>query len=171
MGQVSVIYGAILGSRWSIDDPWRLQKLNSTVLEQLPTTDDWPFLTRSMFALPCMPTEIGHYRQQVIHFGASFKGIEWEWERWLLKFETLLTQVFWDEVLLHLHTEAIGHYNYHYQSIFSPDFYKQAHPIPNQKWQLLGGPRYFDENAECLKQDGKTWHYLNGEWKMLETAD
>lgn len=169
MGQISIAYGAILGSRWSTTEPTLLQIRNLKVIEQLPSTDTWPFLTREMFALAGTNPESGHYRQQVIHFGASFKCLEWEWAEWLGKFEDLLSKLFWDEVMLHLHTEAIGHYDYYYESLIPLSFYAQTPFTPNQEWQLIGGPRYFDyhDHAKCLEQDGKTWRYSKGEWSLV----
>ena len=166
MGQVSVVYGVILGLEWKIADRGYLQRLNQTAIEQLPKTDDWPFLTRSLFSIAGDTPETGHYRRQCIHFGASFKGLEWEWDRWLVKFESLLSQLFWDEVLLHLYTEAVGHYDYQYKAIYPLSFYNEMRPIPSQEWQFAGGPRVFDEEAKWVEECEQTWQYLYGQWQL-----
>ena len=75
------------------------------VLNRLSTTDDWPPLVRGMFALPAA-WPVGTYRQQVIHFGGSFKdesiGLG---TLWVGKFEGLLRQLYWLTAVVHVETE------------------------------------------------------------------
>lgn len=79
MGHESLVYGCIVGARWKVTDMRRLQQLNRAEIATLPETDEWPFLTRSMFDIPGDEPEDGTYRNQLIHFGATFKAIEWDW--------------------------------------------------------------------------------------------
>jgi hypothetical protein len=61
-------------------------------LAQLPTAsgaDTWPYLTRSMFSI----TDDPRYREDVLHFGASFKDILSGWGDWERKFEKLLIRL------------------------------------------------------------------------------
>lgn len=71
MGHEVIIYGAI-ECAWHFDQMQLQQSHNKSVLGNLPTTDEWPWLTRSMFTLPdCYPQ--GIYQTPVIHFGLSMK--------------------------------------------------------------------------------------------------
>jgi hypothetical protein len=157
MGMESVVYGFIQGPRWPHQevhhgDP-RLeinQKLrnkvhqNLSAISMLPENDDeWPFLSRCMFS-SSTPSFQTTYKSQIIHFGASFKNIEWEWEEWLTKFEALLHTMYWDEVRLHLISEMFNS-SFHYawkddneERAISPD-----HPDPVTHWTFSGEPRTF----------------------------
>src|SRR5437879_1072813 len=97
MGHESTVYGVIIGATYKSTDYRRLQRLNRQVIDALPETDDWPFLTRGMFSINGERPEDGTYRCHTIHFAATFKSIEWEWEEWLTKFENLLSKLFWFE--------------------------------------------------------------------------
>lgn len=106
MGHESTVYGGIVSPQWKGEDSERLQRHNQAIVLALPEHDTWPFLTRPMFAFAGTTVEGGRYRSQIIHFGATLKAVEWEWDAWLEKFERLLTQLFWHDVYLHLRTES-----------------------------------------------------------------
>lgn len=164
MGHESILYGAIVGSEWKITHPYRLHQFNEQVIKNLPTHDSWPFLTRPMFTLPAGGVVNGVYRSQLIHFGGTFKAIEWEWAEWLTKFEALLSQLYWDVVYLHLYTEGtVGNYHYHYQALDKlPCFFETEPPMPSQKWRFSGGPRQFNTAEEV---EIPCWLYQNGQWQ------
>lgn len=150
MGHISVVYGIIVGERWHIKDTYRLHRLNVQVIETLPESDDWPFLTRDMFsiALAGSPDAFvqGIYRAQPIHFGATFKEIEWNWDEWLVKFEALLLRLYWNEVYLHLRTQGtVGDYDYVYSALNTSErFHSNEPPLPVNMWEFTGGQRKFD---------------------------
>ena len=107
MGHEAIIYGRIEGVAWRSDRYRLLQGRNSAVLARLPEDDPWPALVRGMFSLP-VPWPTGTYRQQVIHFGGSFKdepGDTAAWAAWVGKFEGLLRQLCWLTAVVHLETE------------------------------------------------------------------
>jgi hypothetical protein len=168
MGHESIVYGAIVGSSWKISEPDRLQRLNQQVIAGLPETDDWPFLTRAMFACAGDSVLTGRYRSQPIFFGATFKAVEWEWDQWLAKFEQLLARLFWDEVYLHLRTEAtVGDYVYVYRADTDDQFYQREPPLPISAWTFSGGPRAFDFNAASEAGAAEqTWRYAAGVWQL-----
>jgi hypothetical protein len=71
MGHQVIIYGMIECP--AAGDHLRpLKKHNETVISGLPAEDQWPWLTRSMFALPGNWPQ-GTYLEQIIHFGLSMK--------------------------------------------------------------------------------------------------
>jgi hypothetical protein len=168
MGHESIVYGVIVGSRWKLTDSDRLQRLNQQVIATLPETDDWPFLTRAMFALAGESVQTGRYRSQPIFFGATFKAIEWEWDQWLAKFELLLLRLFWDEVYLHLRTEAtVGDYDYVYRAAKDEQFYEHEPPMPISAWTFSGGPRAFDYNGVIDEHAAEQlWRFADGVWTL-----
>jgi hypothetical protein len=144
MGFESIIYGRIDGPTWRPHDYRKLQRLNREVIDALPETDDWPFLTRSMFAVPGEEPEQGTYRSQVIHFGASLKEVEQDWEAWLAKFEALLSRLYWYSAKLHLEAEHGGDHQYEWLIEQDQiDRWLQDPPHPVSRWKFQGGPRVF----------------------------
>lgn len=167
MGMESVVYGFIQGPHWPHEDAHNYdpgqelnqlqrrymeidQKLREKVrfnlhaISTLPEDDAWPFLSRAMFSSSTHSIQTT-YKSQIIHFGASFKQIEWDWEEWLTKFEALLRKMYWDEIHLHLLAEWLNFSPIHYiwkdeGQATSPD-----HPHPVARWTFLGGPRSFHE--------------------------
>ena len=142
MGSESIIYGIIEGATWRSDDFRRLHRLNRQILDQaLPMTDEWPFLTRGMFSIPGEECHEGTYRTQVIHFGASIKDAEEEWDNWVVKFEVLLSRLYWTSALVHLHSEVGG--SRRYEWVIDPDQIDRFlcdPPLPIAKWTRKGGP-------------------------------
>src|SRR5262249_32644835 len=140
MGMESIVYGRIEGASYRGNNYRRLQDLNRAVIESLPEEDDWPFLTRHLFALPGPWPHGGLYRCQVIHFGGSFKGLEDDWRRWRDKFEALLRRLYWFSVRLHLETEARGRYEFAWlpdQAALDAMFTTDT-PSPVSSWTFTG---------------------------------
>lgn len=161
MGHESVVYGCIVGAGWKIHDRDRLHRMNATVIRSLPPDDEWPFLTRAMFT--CAEgggVSQGVYKSLPLHFGATLKAVEWEWEEWLTKFERLLGQLFWTEAFLHLRTEAtVGHHDYTYAAVDSKRLYEDP-PAPPSVWTLKGGPRTFDSSS--AGHTPESWIFQDG---------
>jgi hypothetical protein len=101
MGHELLIYGMIEGAsyRQGTNEYRLLQDRNADRIGRLlaPEQDSWPWLNRSMFALPG-PWPHGTYRRQVIHFGVSIKddpdgrtvlGL------WMSKLEGVLRDLYW----------------------------------------------------------------------------
>lgn len=140
MGHESFVYGLIVGSYRNPTDAAH----NHAVVAQLPLDDASPFVGRSLFARPGRTTVNDTYRTEVIHFGASYSAVEWEWPIWLAKFEAVLAQLVWHEVWVHLRTDLVGDYTYHYQPEprgERPWLHDPRDPGP--QWRLTGGPRDF----------------------------
>ena len=125
MGQQSIVYGKIVGSRFNYggntnlnNDPQLYSKLNRLVIDQLPATDEYPQLTREMFNLPSLSS----YKNQILVFGASFKNLEGEWVDWVVKFENLLRKLYWDEAVVHLDMELYGERTFRWKNKNEPAF-------------------------------------------------
>ncbi len=116
MESESIVYGCIRD--WpSADREQRLSRRasNQRVLAQLPQGDAWPFLGREMFSF-CAGEGEGLYQTQVIHFGASYQAIEYEWSLWVQEFETLLKRLYWANAVVHLETELNGVHTFRWES-------------------------------------------------------
>lgn len=113
MDNESVVYGCIkhlpLGSELQAASSC---KHNRTVIAGLPSADGWPFLCRDMFSVPGPDLFTGQYHTQVIHFGMSYRSVEYEWDQWLAKFEDLLKQMYWINAVVHLETAFSGHHTF-----------------------------------------------------------
>ncbi|PTU77081.1 hypothetical protein DBO86_21905 [Pseudomonas indoloxydans] len=116
MESESIVYGCIRD--WPSDDP-ELRRLrretNHGVLAELPAGELWPFLGREMFSF-CEAPGAGLYQTQVIHFGASYGAIEYEWNLWIEAFEALLKRLYWASAVVHLETELNGTHTFRWES-------------------------------------------------------
>jgi hypothetical protein len=112
----SIVYGCIRD--WPSDSPaqTRLRRqINRQMLDGLPAGEAWPFLGREMFACCQQPGE-GLYQTQVIHFGASYRAVEYEWNLWVEQFEALLKRLYWASAVVHLETELSGTHTFRWES-------------------------------------------------------
>jgi hypothetical protein len=112
----SIVYGCIRD--WPSDSPAesRLRReINRQVLDDLPAGDAWSFLGREMFACCEQPGD-GLYQTQVIHFGASYRTVEYEWSLWIKQFEALLKRLYWASAVVHLETELNGTHTFRWES-------------------------------------------------------
>lgn len=113
--QESIVYGCIKDISGSYQDPER-RRVNADAMGGLPDADDWPFLCRDMFSEPVAANTLSHYHTDVMHFGASYKAVEYEWELWLAKFEDLLSRMYWVSATVHLETELSGTHTFTWES-------------------------------------------------------
>lgn len=110
----SILYGSIRG--WPSSDPdecGQRRAVNRRALNRLPQGDGWPFIGREMFS--CCAEE-GLYQTQVIHFGASYRAIEYEWALWVRHFEALLHELYWTSAVVHLETELNGTHTFRWET-------------------------------------------------------
>jgi len=139
MGHQTILYGFIEGSTYKPGDDYRkLQKLNESIIEQIPEEDEYPFLTKSMFSYPDSEPTRGTYRAKIIHFGGTQKGLMWnEVPVWVDKFEKLLSELYWFEAVAHIWTDYVdGCYMYWWNADDSIiESYRNSKPIPTNKWK------------------------------------
>jgi hypothetical protein len=115
MDQESIVYGCIKDVANLAGDVTR-RRNNRDILLSLPRADAWPFLCQEMFAIPQVEVGQGNYQTEVMHFGASYQAVEYEWEQWLSKFEALLSQMYWVSATVHLETELSGTHTFVWES-------------------------------------------------------
>lgn len=110
MSQESVVYGCIRDMVFTanMEETRRRREVNRGVLLALPSIEDWPLLSREMFAVPPQALVVDDLHTDVVPFGSSYKGVEYEWERWLHHFEEILRQMYWVSATVHLETEFNG---------------------------------------------------------------
>ena len=110
MNQESIVYGCIKDVLMS-HSPQEVEEhreRNRYVMMSLPSIEEWPLLSREMFALPVQVTDLDEAHTDVMHFGSSYKAVEHEWQSWLNKFEEMLKQMYWVSATVHLETEFNG---------------------------------------------------------------
>jgi len=112
MEQESIVYGCIKDAFY--DDERRRQ--NRSAMISLPKAEDWPYLSQEMFSIPRMEVNDDSYLTDVIHFGASYKAIEYEWAQWMDRFESLLDKMYWVSAVVHLETELTGTHTFNWES-------------------------------------------------------
>ena len=113
MGMTTTLYGCIIeNGLLDIPSQKQIYAHNAEIINSLPVHDNWPPLTRNMFAITdniaFSENDIGPnyaYNGRIIHFGGNFKSIELEWAEWRIKFEELLSKLLWLEATVHLQTE------------------------------------------------------------------
>lgn len=115
MDQESIVYGCIKDAVGFNGDTQR-RSINRTAMLSLPKADDWPFLCQEMFAIPQLKVGQGNYQTEVMHFGASYKAVEYEWEQWIAKFEELLSCMYWVSATVHLETELSGTHTFTWEA-------------------------------------------------------
>jgi hypothetical protein len=137
VSHISIVYGCIEGATYYADSS-RYYRMNAELIAALPETDEWPYLTRDLFAVP---RDEHMFATQVVTFGASYNLVEWVWDVWLAKFEGLLRQMYWDAVHVHLRTELVGNHHYQWVPTGVGDL-----PGPVTVWEFTGGPRDFKDH-------------------------
>lgn len=66
--------------------------------------DAWPFLTSAMFSYTVAP----QYRDEIVHFAASYKDILGAWPEWSSKFESLLSRLSFTQAKVLIEDEYFG---------------------------------------------------------------
>lgn len=115
LDQESIVYGCIKDfptEAWGSEH----RRVNRQAMLSLPEAADWPYLSREMFSMPRIEISNDSFLTEVIHFGASYKAIEYEWNEWMQKFETLLDSMYWVSAIVHLETELTGAHTFTWES-------------------------------------------------------
>ncbi|WP_421683872.1 hypothetical protein HKW98_05390 [Stutzerimonas urumqiensis] len=116
MSAESIVYGCI--HDWPSAEPGesaRRRTSNRRVIDALPQADGWTFIGRDMFGCAGAP-DAGLYQTQIIHFGASYRQVEYEWSLWVAEFEQLLRRLYWTRAVVHLQTELSGTHTFRWEA-------------------------------------------------------
>lgn len=116
MDQETIVYGCIKDISCEQLDANRRRNNRQAMLE-LPNADEWPYLCREMFSLPRVEVGLDSYLTEVMHFGASYKAIEYEWAEWMRHFERLLNNLYWVSATVHMETELSGVHTFTWESL------------------------------------------------------
>lgn len=116
MDQESIVYGCIKDVALYHEQAER-RRVNREAMLALPDVEDGQFLTRAMFAIPALDTPTGNYQTEVMHFGASYRAVEYEWDEWIRAFEDLLRKMYWVSATVHLETELNGIHTFSWTSL------------------------------------------------------
>lgn len=112
----SVVYGCIRD--WPMQD-FDQQQLrvshNRQVLARLPHVETWSLLSQEMFSVSERPDQLSP-TGPVIHFAASYRSVEYEWDTWVQQFEALLKRLYWSTAMVHLEAENHGSHRFSWQS-------------------------------------------------------
>ncbi len=119
----SVVYGCIKDV--ALVDITEHRRSNREAMLALPSAESWSLLNREMFALPESAMADSNLSTEVMHFGASYQGVEHEWKYWLEQFEALLRKMYWVSATVHLDTEMSGLHSFVFETASA------AH-VPNQ---------------------------------------
>ena len=115
MDQESIVYGCIKDGASRIGNAERI-RINREAMLSLPHADEWPFLSQEMFSIPQIEMPTSSYQTEVMHFGASYKAVEYEWDQWIAQFEALLSKMYWVSATVHLETELSGTHTFTWES-------------------------------------------------------
>lgn len=137
------IYGCIVEYGLATKElNYKINSHNQDTLNELSIVDEWPPLTRNMFAITNdveEGTSLYTYSGRLIHFGANFKSIEYEWEEWKNKFEDLLCKLYWVEAEVHFVTEYAGVQTFEWRVDLKKWCIKDGlTPIKKEYWDFQG---------------------------------
>lgn len=119
----SVVYGCITDV--ALVDISEHRRSNREAMLELPSAESWTLVNREMFSLPEKTTTDINLSTEVMHFGASYQGVEHEWKYWLEQFENLLRKMYWVSATVHLETEMSGLHSFVFET-------SDAAHVPNQ---------------------------------------
>lgn len=118
MAQESIVYGCIRDELYVQDSEQavRRREINRAALARLPSVEEWPLLAREMFTAPPGSIALEGPQTDVVAFGSAYRGVEYEWEQWIERFEALLAEMYWVTATIHLETELSGTHTFTWSS-------------------------------------------------------
>jgi hypothetical protein len=125
------------GYGWQKEDQ-RIFRHNRRVIAHLPLTDDeWPYVTRRMFSMLPLWTEMNksvpQYQDQLIHFAASYKNMYSIEDEWFIKFEKTLAQLCWLDAVV-INGFSNDEYRWKAESTTYLGQYTRQPPVPPSRW-------------------------------------
>ena len=125
MGMVSRLYGYI-EEAWPganaggdskkmqllVDQSRRIERHNEAILQALPIIDEWPPISRHMFAYAPPDVQMITYKNRLIHFAASLKEVDGDIGQWIEKFEHLLRSLYWESAVVHFEAAYEGEHRF-----------------------------------------------------------
>jgi len=133
-----LLHGYIAGpSTYTSNNFEQVHAINKARLAQLPETEEFPYLTRGMFALTTGSRTNSFY--EMMHFAASIKNLDnCDIKDWVAKFEALLATLVWYEARVQLEIEIDGTYTYSWSASKEGIAHAQAQePSPVKSWSFV----------------------------------
>lgn len=123
-----------------------LQAGNWRHIRCLPREDEYPLLTRGMFAHSPKATSwdphlTPTYQGHVLYFGGSFSSLYLDWQEWRTKFESLLRRMYWHHAVVVVVSEAAGTHLYKWEATSTAieQFWLDP-PLPVTEWTVETTP-------------------------------
>ena len=113
MERETIVNGCIIDKQ--VFDSWDRLNVNRQAIASLPDFHECHLVYRQMFG-GLLAGKVRAGETSVIHFGAAYHSVEYEWAVWISRFENLLKNLFWDTVTVHLDTEFSGCHTFNWQS-------------------------------------------------------
>ncbi|ASK34192.1 hypothetical protein CEK62_07250 [Alcanivorax sp. N3-2A] len=140
MNNESIVYGCIKHLPFGNEAERKASCFhNRRAIRGLPDAQERPFLCQDMFAITGDHATGAGYQTQVIHFGMSYRAVEYEWQQWISQFERLLKQMYWVSAVVHLETDFAGFHTFLWDSA---DDYHEPSDEPLRvrcEWAREGG--------------------------------
>ena len=103
----------------------------------------YPWIRTEMFGLGVNKGPF-FYGEQVITFGATYKGVEYDWKYFILKFEHILRNIDFNTAKIQLETEFLGTYDFFWKKkVNGKEFEKEDRLIETEEW-------FFGFGSRCL---------------------
>lgn len=114
----SVVYGFIRDYQSPLTEFGEDLRLSSNLkaIGALPSPLSFSLIHREMFTCPRKHNSYNETSSYVIHFGASYLGIEYEWKHWMQQFENLLNKMYWTQATVHMETDYSGNHIFQWTS-------------------------------------------------------
>ncbi len=107
MGHQSIVHGRILLNR-NFED-------SINFIKSIGEDECYPQISAEMFG-GLNVNEPTYWNHLLITFGSTYKEVEYYWDSFILKFETILRNVGFETAKIQLETELIGTYNFFWES-------------------------------------------------------
>ena len=75
----------------------------------------YPVLRTEMFSLRAVERPF-YYNDSIVGFAADYKGLEYDWTAFILKFEHILRNIEFATAKIQMETEYVGTYNFFWRS-------------------------------------------------------
>ncbi len=136
MGHQTLVYGVIEVPSTPLQVARAAAASNFSVLSALPSTDEWPFIVKPMFANTQSGEVNVEYMYSPIHFAASYKEVDADWAAWVTKFEQLLFKLCGAAAVVHVESERFPSRKLEWVATSSP-----SPSRTETQWQFVSGPR------------------------------
>lgn len=111
-------------------------------IRTLKDDDRYPWIRTEMFSLGASERPY-YYDEPILGFATDYKGLEYYWTSFIIKFENVLQNIEFDTAKIQMETEFLGTYNFFWKSKSGIDkkFEEGDYFIETEKWYFGYGYR------------------------------